>query len=53
MVRVLVVEDEVFLAEAIQVGLQLAGFSVDRAGDGAAALEAATVNAYDVCRPRP
>jgi two-component system response regulator VanR len=48
MVRVLVVEDEEFLADAVQSGLQLAGFSVDRVGDGAAALEAVAVHAYDV-----
>lgn len=48
MVRVLVVEDEEFLAEAVQAGLQLAGFSVDLARDGAAALEAVAVHAYDV-----
>jgi len=48
MVRVLVVEDEVFLAEAVRSGLQMAGFSVDLVGDGAAALEVAAVHSYDV-----
>ena len=46
--RVLVVEDESRLADAIQRGLRREGFAVDTAGDGAAALEKAAVNDYDV-----
>ena len=46
--RVLVVEDEVYLAEAIQAGLRLEAIAADLAFDGNAALEAVTVNAYDV-----
>ncbi len=48
MVRVLVVEDEPFLGDAVQTGLQLVGLSVDLVRDGAAALEAVDVHAYDV-----
>ncbi|MDA3646665.1 response regulator transcription factor [Saccharopolyspora indica] len=46
--RVLVVEDEAFLAEALQSGLRREGMAVDIAGDGAAALESVAVNEYDV-----
>ena len=46
--RVLVVEDESFLAEALQSGLRRAGMAVDVAGDGATALESVEVNEYDV-----
>ena len=46
--RVLVVEDEVFLAEALQSGLRHAGMAVDIATDGLVALENVAVNDYDV-----
>jgi two-component system response regulator VanR len=47
-VRVLVVEDEALMAEAIRDGLRLEAIAVDIAGDGDAALELLRVNAYDV-----
>jgi two-component system response regulator VanR len=47
-VRVLVVEDEPYLAEAIRDGLRLDAIAADVAGDGDAALELLSVNAYDV-----
>ena len=46
--RVLVVEDEPYLAEAIRDGLRLAAIAADTAGDGHTALELLSVNAYDV-----
>ncbi|MEU6064523.1 MULTISPECIES: response regulator transcription factor [Streptomyces] len=46
--RVLVVEDEEMLADAIAQGLRQEAFAVDVAHDGEAALERLTVNAYDV-----
>ncbi|MFD2489744.1 response regulator transcription factor [Amycolatopsis jiangsuensis] len=46
--RVLVVEDETFLAEALQSGLRREGMAVDLAGDGATALDCVAVNEYDV-----
>lgn len=46
--RVLVVEDEVDLANAIARGLRRDGLAVDVALDGAEALEKATVHPYDV-----
>ena len=46
--RVLVVEDEPFLAEAIRDGLRLEAIAADLASDGAAALEMVAVNDYDV-----
>lgn len=46
--RVLIVEDEVFLAEAIRDGLRLEAIAADIAGDGDTALEQLAVNAYDV-----
>ncbi|MFW6774360.1 response regulator transcription factor [Nocardioides sp. CPCC 205120] len=46
--RVLVVEDEVYLAEAIRDGLRLSAIPADLAHDGARALELAAHTAYDV-----
>jgi DNA-binding response OmpR family regulator len=46
--RVLVVEDEQLLAEAIGAGLRREAMAVDVVYDGDAALERLTVNAYDV-----
>jgi DNA-binding response OmpR family regulator len=46
--RVLVVEDEAQLADAIARGLRREGMAVDTAGDGDLALEKAAINAYDV-----
>ena len=47
-VRVLVVEDESFLADAIATGLRRASMAVDVVNDGAAALEQVGCNSYDV-----
>jgi DNA-binding response OmpR family regulator len=47
-VRVLVVEDELALADAIARGLRREGMAVDVAPDGAVALEKAATNGYDV-----
>jgi len=46
--RVLVVEDEPLMAEAIRDGLRLAAIAADIAGDGGAALELLSLNAYDI-----
>src|ERR1044072_2797933 len=46
--RVLLVEDEPFMADAIRDGLRLEAIAADIAGDGDAALELLSVNAYDV-----
>ncbi|UCR90574.1 response regulator transcription factor [Mycetocola spongiae] len=46
--RVLVVEDEVYLAEALQAGLRLEAIAADIVGDGDAALERLAVYDYDV-----
>jgi two-component system response regulator VanR len=46
--RVLIVEDELFLAEAIRDGLRLEAIAADVAGDGDTALEQLAVNSYDV-----
>ena len=46
--RVLIVEDEPYLAEAIRDGLRLEAIATDIAGDGDAALELLSVNAYDI-----
>ena len=46
--RVLIVEDEPFLAEAIRDGLRLEAIAADIAGDGDTALELLSVNAYDI-----
>src|SRR5688572_6100286 len=46
--RVLIVEDEVYLAEAIRDGLRLEAIAADVAGDGDTALEQLAVNSYDV-----
>jgi DNA-binding response OmpR family regulator len=47
-VRVLVVEDEVDLAEAVARGLRREGYAVDVAHDGDEALEKVAVNRYDL-----
>src|SRR5438046_2343788 len=46
--RVLIVEDEPYLAEAICDGLRLQAIAADIAGDGATALELLSFNAYDI-----
>jgi two-component system response regulator VanR len=46
--RVLVVEDEPFMAEAIRDGLRLEAIAADIAGDGDTALELLRINAYDI-----
>ena len=46
--RVLIVEDEPLLAEAVRNGLRLEAIAADIAGDGHSALELLSVNAYDV-----
>ena len=45
--RVLIVEDELYLAEAIQAGLRLEAIAADVVGDGAVALERLSVNEGD------
>jgi DNA-binding response OmpR family regulator len=47
-VRVLVVEDNQVVAQAVAEGLRDQGFAVDVAGDGAAGLDKAAVAPYDV-----
>jgi two-component system response regulator VanR len=46
--RVLIVEDEPYMAEAIRDGLRLEAIAADIAGDGDSALELLSVNAYDL-----
>ncbi|QIG39904.1 response regulator transcription factor [Microbacterium sp. 4R-513] len=46
--RVLIVEDELYLAEAIRDGLRLEAIAADIAGDGDTALELLSINQYDV-----
>jgi two-component system response regulator VanR len=46
--RVLIVEDEPYMADAIRDGLRLEAIAADIAGDGDAALELLSVNAYDI-----
>src|SRR6201987_1169081 len=46
--RVLVVEDEPYMAEAIRDGLRLEAIAADIAGDGDSALELLTINTYDI-----
>ena len=46
--RVLIVEDEPYLAEAIRDGLRLEAIAADIAGDGNAALELLSINVYDI-----
>jgi two-component system, OmpR family, response regulator VanR len=47
-VRVLIVEDEPYMAEAIRDGLRLEAIAADIAGDGDTALELLRINAYDI-----
>src|ERR1700749_4793567 len=46
--RVLVVEDEPYMAEAIRDGLRLEAIAADIAGDGDTAMELLGTNAYDI-----
>ena len=46
--RVLIVEDEPYMAEAIRDGLRLEAIAADIAGDGDTALEQLSVSAYDI-----
>src|SRR5207245_10979849 len=46
--RVLIVEDEPYMAEAIRDGLRLTAIAADVAGDGDTALELLSINAYDI-----
>ncbi|UNK70633.1 response regulator transcription factor [Microbacterium sp. H1-D42] len=46
--RVLIVEDEPLMAEAIRDGLRLEAIAADIAADGDTALELLTINAYDL-----
>src|ERR1700709_866532 len=46
--RVLIVEDEPFMAEAIRDGLRLEAIAADIAGDGDSALELLRINVYDI-----
>src|ERR1700755_1792027 len=46
--RVLIVEDEPYMAEAIRDGLRLEAIAADIAGDGDTALKLLHVNAYDI-----
>src|SRR5881296_2811029 len=46
--RVLLVEDEPLMAEAIRDGLRLEAIAADIAGDGTTALELLSINAYDI-----
>src|SRR2546423_12075332 len=46
--RVLIVEDESYLAEALRDGLRLEAIAADIAGDGDTALELVSANAYDI-----
>jgi DNA-binding response OmpR family regulator len=47
-VRILVVEDEVELAEALATGLRREGYAVDVAHDGRGAVDRLSVSAYDL-----
>src|SRR5207237_10272893 len=46
--RVLIIEDELYLAEGIRDGLRLAAIAADIAGDGDTALELLDINVYDI-----
>ncbi len=46
--RVLIVEDEPYLAEAVRDGLRLEAIAADIAGDGDSALELLSINSYDI-----
>ncbi|HET7029146.1 MAG TPA: response regulator transcription factor [Candidatus Limnocylindrales bacterium] len=46
--RVLIVEDEPLMAEAVRDGLRLEAIAADIAGDGNSALELLEVNTYDI-----
>jgi two-component system, OmpR family, response regulator VanR len=47
-VRVLIVEDEPEMADAVRAGLRLEAIAADIAGDGDTALELLSINSYDI-----
>jgi len=47
-VRVLILEDEPYMADAIRDGLRLEAIAADVAADGDAALEMLSINSYDI-----
>jgi two-component system response regulator VanR len=47
-VRVLIVEDEPYMAQAIRAGLRLEAIAADIAGDGDTAVELLGINTYDI-----
>ncbi len=47
-IRVLIVEDEVYLAEALQIGLRREAIAADIVHDGWMALEYLAINQYDI-----
>ena len=46
--RVLLVEDEPYMADAIRDGLRLEAIAADVAGDGDSALKLLSINSYDI-----
>ena len=48
--RLLIVEDEEDMREALCYGLRRCGYAVDAAGDGADAVEQCGINEYDLAR---
>jgi two-component system, OmpR family, response regulator VanR len=46
--RVLIVEDQPFMAEAIRDGLRLEAIAADIAGDGDTAQQLLSLNTYDI-----
>src|ERR1700761_3263257 len=46
--RVLIVEDEPYMADAIRDGLRLEAIAADLAGDGNTALQLLNINTYDI-----
>src|SRR3954453_17115029 len=49
--RVLIVEDEPYMAEAIRDGLRLEAIAADIAGDGETAMQLLRFNPYDIAAP--
>ena len=47
--RVLVVEDDASIRELLRLHLDLAGFTIDEAGEGRPALERARATPFDSC----
>ncbi len=49
MYNILIVEDDILIAELIEMNLHIAGFTVKTVSDGKSALRNIEINEFDLC----